>query len=289
MKNWSDTQTKAIKKWLNIDTYRQFENIPLERLYHELVMRSLFFKSDNGDSDVILAKIYAGSLFRGDPFLITDSHMVQLKTEDRLALSPYFSITTTGRLADLCIYGMEKSLFGLHNVDEYWVDEKIYNIPIAETMSTLFQHSVMIEIDLTAGTDEEIAESLKAVLPQWRKIRGIEPEPSDSVRFGYGTIKKIINYRLLAILDILIWAKRNDIRVSDDRLSTLLHSDTDEEDKTRSGSRIKDTDKPLAIKTVSKSFILQFHHFLNKNPDLRDTKVSEVMKRADKETDKEKN
>ncbi len=289
MKNLSDKHIKEIKKWLNIDTYRQFENISLERLYHELVMRSLFFKSDNGDSDVILAKIYAGSLFRGDPFLTTDSHMVQLKTEDRLALSPYFSITTTGRLADLCIYGIGKSLFGLHNVDEYWVDEKIYNIPIAETMSTLFQHSVMIEIDLTAGTDEEIAESLKAVLPQWRKMRGIEPEPSDSVRFGYGTIKKIINYRLLPILDILIWAKRNDIRVSDDRLSTLLHSDTDEEDKTRSGSRIKDTDKPLAIKTVSKSFILQFHHFLNKNPDLRDTKVSEVMKRADKEADKEKN
>jgi hypothetical protein len=76
--------------------------------------------------------------------------------------------------------------------------------------------------------------------------------------------------------------------VSDDRLSTLLHSDTDEEDKTRSGSRIKDTDKPLAIKTVSKSFILQFYHFLNKNPHLRDMKVSDVMKLGDKEADKEK-
>ncbi|MBN3055185.1 DUF6387 family protein [Pectobacterium brasiliense] len=288
MKNLSDKHIKEIKKWLNIDTYRQFENIPLERLYHELVMRSLFFKSDNANTEFMLAEIYATSLFSGKPFLITDSHMARLAADDMLSPSPHFSITTTGRLADLCIYGMEKSLFGLHD-DEYWVDKKIYNIPIAETMPVLFQHSVMIEIDLTAGTDEEIAESLKALLPQWRKIRGIEPEPSDSVRFGYGTIKKIINYRLLPILDILIWAKRNDIRVSDDRLSTLLHSDTDEEDKTRSGSRIKDTDKPLAIKTVSKSFILQFHHFLNKNPDLRDTKVSEVMKRADKEADKEKN
>lgn len=113
-------------------------------------------------------KFYVDSLFRGDPLLITDSHMDQLKTEDRLALSLYFSITTTGRLADLCIYGMEKSLFGPH-----WVDEKIYNIPIADTMSVLFQHSVMLEIDLTAGTDEEIAESLKAVLPQWRKSGGL--------------------------------------------------------------------------------------------------------------------
>ncbi|MCA6954150.1 DUF6387 family protein [Pectobacterium polaris] len=283
MKNLSDKGIKKIEKWLNIDTYRQFENISLERLYHELVVRALFFKPDHGDYERLLVETYAASIFRGEPLLITDSRMNRLKTEARLSLSPYFSVTTTGMLADLCIYGMKKSLFGLHNVDEYWIDEKVANIPVAEAMPELCQHSVMIDIDLTSGTDEEITESLKAMLPQWRKIRGIEPEPSDSVRFGYGTIKKIINYRLLPILDILIWAKRNDIRVSDDRLSTLLHSDTDKEDKTRTGSRIKDTDKPLAIKTVSKSFILQFHHFLNKNPDLRDTKVSEVMKRADKE------
>ncbi|WP_222425017.1 DUF6387 family protein, partial [Yersinia massiliensis] len=57
MKKWSDTQTETIKKWMNIDTYHQFENISLERLYHELVMRSLFFKSENGDLEVILAKL----------------------------------------------------------------------------------------------------------------------------------------------------------------------------------------------------------------------------------------
>lgn len=56
------------------------------------------------------------------------------------------------------------------------------------------------------------------------------------------------------MLDILIWAKRDDIWVSDGRPSSLLHSDADEENETSTGNRIKDTDKSLAIKTVSHSF-----------------------------------
>jgi hypothetical protein len=73
-------------------------------------------------------------------------------------------------------------------------------------MPDQFSRTVMFEIDLASGTDEEIAESLKAALPQWRKIKGIEPDPLESVRFGYGTIKKLISYRVIPMLDILVWA-----------------------------------------------------------------------------------
>lgn len=50
----------------------------------------------------------------------------------------------------------------------------------------------MFEVDLASGTDEEIAESLKSVLPQWRKVRHMPSDPLESIRFGYGTIK---NYK----------------------------------------------------------------------------------------------
>ncbi|MCL6398362.1 DUF6387 family protein [Pectobacterium odoriferum] len=283
MKNLSDKGIKEIKKWLNIDTYRQFENISLERLYHELVMRSLFFKSDQSDDERWMDKIYANSLFRGDPFLITDSRMNQLKTEARLSLSPYFSVTTTGRLAHLCFDGMEKSLFGWDNVDDYWIDEKVDKIPVAEAMPVLCEYRVMIEIDLTNGSDEEIAESLKAMLPKWRKIRKIEPESLDTIRFGHSTIKKIIDYRLIPLLDILTWAKHHDIRVSDAHLSSLLYDHADKEGRIRANNQIKDTDRPLALKAVCKPFILQFHHFLNKNNHLKEMRVSDVITLADKD------
>ncbi|ENP5659262.1 hypothetical protein ACEK75_003653, partial [Escherichia coli] len=44
MKNWSVEHTREVKKWLDIDTYRGFEELPLIHLYHELLARTLFFK-----------------------------------------------------------------------------------------------------------------------------------------------------------------------------------------------------------------------------------------------------
>ncbi len=35
----------------------------------------------------------------------------------------------------------------------------------------------MFEVDLASGTDEEIAESLKSALPQWRRVKHIAPDP----------------------------------------------------------------------------------------------------------------
>ncbi|EIC2093731.1 hypothetical protein K9559_004653, partial [Escherichia coli] len=140
---------------------------------------------------------------------------------------------------------------------------------------------VMVEIDLANGTDEEIAESLKAALPQWRKVRGIEPDVTEAIRFGYGTIKKIINYRLLPMIDILVWSKLYKVRISEDRLSRLLYTDDDDEINTRLNHQIRDTDKPLALKAASIPFIRQFNLFINKNSHLKKIRVSDVMKIAD--------
>ncbi len=49
MKNWTTEHTKEIKKWLDIDTYRKFEDLTLLQLYHELWARTLFFKSYRED------------------------------------------------------------------------------------------------------------------------------------------------------------------------------------------------------------------------------------------------
>ena len=94
----------------------------------------------------------------------------------------------------------------------------------------------------------------------------MEVNETGIVRFGYGTIKKIINYRLVAMLDILLWAKRKELRISDDRLSRLLYTDEDEETTTRLGYHIKDSDRPLAM---------------NRNPNLKNMRVSDVMKLSD--------
>ena len=106
----------------------------------------------------------------------------------------------------------------------YSINAELREESLSDIMPDQFTRTVMIEIDLASGTDEEIAESLKAALPQWRKIKGIDENPLESVRFGYGTIKKLISYRVIPMLDILVWAAVKKIRVSDDRLSRLLYT-----------------------------------------------------------------
>ncbi|EEU5753001.1 hypothetical protein FAV31_003252, partial [Escherichia coli] len=240
MKNWSAEHTREVKKWLNIDTYRGFEELPLIHLYHELLARTLFFKPYHEEFEAEAVRLYIDRIFSGKPFLITEQHLGYLTREDTLYQPPHFYLTTTERLAQLSIVGLRNSLFFWEGGDEYSVNREFLESPVSESLPRLFRDTVMVEIDLANGTDEEIAESLKAALPQWRKVRGIEADTTDSIRFGYGTIKKIINYRLIPLIDILVWSNLHQVRVSEDRLSRLLYTDEDDEEQTRLNHQIRD-------------------------------------------------
>ncbi|HEJ7949016.1 DUF6387 family protein [Klebsiella michiganensis] len=281
MKNWSVENTKDIKKWLNIDIYRRFEDLTLLQLYHELLARTLFFKPYHEEFEAEAVRLYINRIFSGNPFLITEQHLGYLTREDTLYQPPHFFLTTTERLAQLSIVGLQNSLFFWEGGDEYSVNREFLDRPVSEALPRLFRDTVMVEIDLTNGTDEEIAESLKAALPQWRKVRGIEADTTDAIRFGYGTIKKIINYRLIPMIDILVWSNLHKVRISENRLSRLLYTDDDDESDTRLNHQIRDTDRPLALKAASIPFIRQFNLFINKNSHLKKIRVSEVMKLSD--------
>lgn len=196
-------------------------------------------------------------------------NILAILPEDTLYQPPHFYLTTTERLAQLSIVGLRNSLFFWDGSDEYSVNREFLDSPVSEVLPKLFRDTVMVEIDLVNGTDEEIAESLKAALPQWRKVRGIKADTSDSIRFGYGTIKKIINYRLIPMIDILVWSNLHKVRISENRLSRLLYTDDDNESDTRLNHQIRDTDRPLAMKAASIPFIRQFNLFINKNDHLK--------------------
>jgi len=277
MKNWSFEETKAVKTWLNIDTYRKFEEFSLYRLYLELCARALFFKSnrDNHENEAMVS--YCQKIFSGEPFLVREEQSGCIITNE-LYLPSHLLLTTTERIAQLRSVSIQRSLFSLDEEGEHGINKESYGRPVAELMPDQFPQTVMLEIDLASGTDEAITEALRAVLPHWRSIKGIDPNPIDSIRFGHGTIKKIVNYRLIPLLDILLWANINKVRVSDDRLSGLLYTDADYESATRHHYQIKDTDRPLALKAMTNAFLVQFNLFINKNSHLKNMKVSDVIK-----------
>lgn len=111
MKNWSTEHTKEVKKWLDVDSYRKFEELPLIQLYHELLARTLFFKPYHEEFEAKAVNLYIDRIFSGKPFLITEQHLGYLTREDTLYQPPHFFLTTTERLAQLSIVGLRNSLF----------------------------------------------------------------------------------------------------------------------------------------------------------------------------------
>lgn len=81
MRNWSTEHTKEVKKWLDINTYRGFEDLTLIQLYHELLARTLFFKPYHEEFEAKAVNLYIDRIFSGKPFLITEQHLGYLTRE----------------------------------------------------------------------------------------------------------------------------------------------------------------------------------------------------------------
>lgn len=277
MKNWSKEHSLEVRKWLNIDKYLEFENITLNKLFHELWGRAIWHRDWPSEEEERRMLKCEATIFGGNPFLFKHDDLGNSTRNDVLYQPPHILLTTTTRLAQLSIIAMMNGLFYWDGGEDYRIKSNFAESFVSDVGLDEKRKTVLLEVDLLHGTDEEITESIKAALPQWRKILGVEASVSEAVRFGYGTIKKLINYRVFPMLDLLKWAKDHDVRISDARLSRLLYTDEDEEDIIRSESQIKDTDKPLALKACSIDFIRQFNFFMNKNPHLKEMKVVDIM------------
>lgn len=138
-----------------------------------------------------------------------------------------------------------------------------------------------LELNLRALTDEEVIEHMKRMLPEWRRTHDLPEPQARASRFGISTIKKLINFQTIPMLDLLFWAKRENVKISYEMLARLLHPDSSE--SIRGGSNIKDTDKPFADKVLNREFEKAFNVYLSKNDDMINTKVADVMRMNEKE------
>ncbi|SUH16591.1 Uncharacterised protein [Salmonella enterica subsp. enterica] len=88
-------------------------------------------------------------------------------------------------------------------------------------------------------------------------------EPAiNTSRFGLSTVKKLIHYRIIPMLDLMLWEKRNGARISYEQMSRLLYPD--DSNVIRGGAQIKDTDRPLAERALTREFDRLFNLWLSK-------------------------
>ncbi len=62
-----------------------------------------------------------------------------------------------------------------------------------------------VSFDLGMSSDEEIITALQTMLPDLRKEYEIEPVKTEKI--GLAKIRKLVDYNIIPMMDLLIWAK----------------------------------------------------------------------------------
>jgi len=136
---------------------------------------------------------------------------------------------------------------------------------------------------LSVSTDEQIIESMRYLLNRWRKHTGIKARAKvQNYGFGEVMVLKLIDFRIIPILDLLYHAKHYGYKLSDKDLEQLLYRWGREE--MRDQVLIKETDRPLAKKALTRDFDDLFTMFLYKNRHLMDMKISSLIEKHQKKT-----
>lgn len=299
-----------LTKWFKPENYNVLKDITVMQLCQEIRKRKAMFEeleealeSDEPEWCVSQANLGERELiFSGKPLLASeppdhdgesyesDQH-VRLMTAGKLyQLEGY--IKDTGLLD----YGENTVKFSSEN-NRYWLQQPILrykqifaqqliesrNMTDGQKQNLVLkaESAFNLEINISLSTDDQIIESMRYLLNRWRKQTGIKPKSNQqSYGFGEVMVQKIVDFRVIPILDLLYHSKLNNYKLSDKDLEQLLYRWGMEE--CRDQVQIKETDRPLAKKALTNEFDNLFTMFLYKNRHLMDVKVSEMYKLNEK-------
>lgn len=276
--------TKLLNTWFRLENYNGLSELTLEELRRETYNRMIMFRtafaplslSFSPDIDE-LAKNTEEAIFSGHPLV---SHL--RLPEHAIASDDHVQLLN---MTDLNYWDRRTRRGNTFPRDERGVlilTNENAKTPVSECLNSGRGGMMYVKFDLSDSSDEEIIESMKAILPRWRKLYRMKDDKIGSFRFGISTIRKLIDYRIIPLLDLMFWEKMADINLTFSYIERVLYPDNDE--YVRESPQIKDTDKPLALRTLDKEFQRLFYLFINKNNHLKDSKVDGVLKEFRDET-----
>ncbi|WP_033577398.1 DUF6387 family protein [Dickeya chrysanthemi] len=291
----SDTM-KAIKQWFKLSNYDVLQEITINDLSYEISRRVSLNRHDFGKEGYPCHERYLeeeAKILAGQPLLASSTEKISPTTKKKNPLIDAQLHVRHMTVNDISRY--EARLRDLKLLQRTSSSPDAPSSPVSKEEGTrrltdieTFDagHSLYLWLNIRLLTDDEVIEHLKRMLPQWRKKYDVGEPDIGSFRFGLSTVKKVINLRVIPMLDLLLWAKRNGAKISYEQLSRLLYPNDSE--VIRGGAQIKDTDKPFADKVLTREFDRLFNLWLSKNDYMIDTKVAEAMKMNEKEEEDEK-
>lgn len=273
----------ALRKWFNPDNYDALLDLTVDDLRQEFRYRQqmyLNFESAIEQQLATLNQKQEEQIFSGHPILTASLGENKPPTGEHNLESDYhvqhFKVSWLYHLRDI-IRRSKIVPFTDRGTPE--PDSSYNSYPAGwfwGQWNARLKGRMILHINLRASTDEEIVESVRYLLPRWRKTVGVKPVfEKQPVNFGEVMIKKLIDYRIIPMLDLLYWSERNEVKLSDAELSGLIYRVGI--DEYRGDSLIKETDKPLALRARTYQFENMFTAFLYKNRYLMDMKVSALL------------
>lgn len=193
---------QPLPEWFNLSDYGFIPSMTNRDLIHEVILR---VKGVNGISRLYQAKYIkhklpkAGRLHDGSVpadliEAINYANDLMLYREGRFAGAPILADITRGQAPN-----------------------KVYK-PVK-----LNKGEIDCLIDLHSYTDKEILQSLSDILPVLRNRKGIpEPTKSEAGTVGPSAIRRIIDYKVIPMLDLMLWAKKEGFEYSAEQLSRVL-------------------------------------------------------------------
>ena len=248
---------EELKSWFSLENYEQLKSLTIKELHTELAFREAIFDSVNfgwEDDNQNLR-----SILEGNPILSRqdNNHGHFGKGQRHVAQVSFGDIKKLEN--KLIMFSMD---FFEENGD---FKKELKNKPITKTMRDFFlnQNSskMYVSFDLGMSSDEEIITALQTMLPILRKEYEIEPV-------------KLVDYNIIPMMDLLIWAKFKKVKISNMVLSRVLYPDFTSE--IRGEDHIKDTDRPVAEKSLNGETTRSLEYFISKNSHLLNIPISEL-------------
>jgi hypothetical protein len=166
-------------------------------------------------------------------------------------------VTPTSSMDAVCHYlaleekgFMDDDFLRFDESTSYFIGNDIYteNRSLEDNELDVYTHGFSVNIDLETSTNKEIIQAIKKSLPKWRKKTGLkEPEREQLINETYKG--KVLDYKVLPLIDLIIWQTINDKKFSRKALFSYLYKDYIKEEPI-TDKKYDEVIKPFVLRCV---------------------------------------
>lgn len=259
---------KALEAWFDVERYEAIEKLSLQQFYVEIERRILAYRMLLSRNTIptlnrLLLDDYRYKILRGEIFFSGDAATLGHELARTYAVNPttrshaqFYAKTLTLTEATPEISALSESEF----LSEYLKQTSLKNLA-----------RITVDIHLEEASTEEIIEHLKVLIPKWKRQLKMKAPAEREYRFGKSTFRKIIEYRLIPMMDLIFWGEDNGVKIPLSLISSLLHEDSDND---RDEGMLKATDYPLAMAFLTdENYIKSLEDYIMQNNRLKNSPV----------------